>query len=105
MLILVALIILYILICIGAFRLYFYLQYLNQQKRSDSLMKNINSYLLFACFICLEIPFAIFFPAWLSEKLHVFERTPNTTMYFLIFGCVVLATAIWKGRIAKKNTF
>ena len=99
----IVLIFLYILICIGAVRLYFNLQSLNQKSRRNSLYKNINSYLLFACFVCLEIPFAIFFPAWLSEKLQVVERTSDTTMYFLLFGCLVLAVATWKGRIAKKD--
>jgi len=99
----VALIFLYILISIGAFRLYFHLQSLNQKRKSDFLIKTINSYLLFACFICLEIPFAIFFPAWLSEKLQVVARTSDTTMFSLIFGCIVLAISIWKGRISKKD--
>ena len=95
----------YILISIGACRVYFYLQCQNNQRRAGSFMKLISSYLLFAGFICLIIPFTIFFPSWLSEKLEFIDRTQNSTMYFILFGCVILIIALWKGRIHDQKQF
>tara|TARA_B110000211_G_scaffold169736_1_gene191525 strand:- start:785 stop:1102 length:318 start_codon:yes stop_codon:yes gene_type:complete len=105
MIIFISLLVIYLLVSIGLVRLYFYLQGLNQKKRDGTFVKLMNSYLLFAFFVLISLPFTIFFPAWLSEKLEVVERTPDTTMYFILFGCFVLAIAIWKGRIPKQNEF
>ena len=99
MIIFISLLVIYLLVSIGLVRLYFYLQGLNQKKRDGTFVKLMNSYLLFAFFVLISLPFTIFFPAWLSE------RTPDTTMYFILFGCFVLAIAIWKGRIPKQNEF
>lgn len=95
----------YVILCIVGVRGYFYLQKRNIEKVGSGFRQIIYSYLLFAIFICLEIPFAIFFPMWLNEKLTVVDRTSQTTMCFLLLGCLTLALATWKGRASKPEGF
>jgi len=95
----------YVFFCISGFKIYFYLQNKNMKQTQNKLKRGIATYGLFACFILLEIPFAIFFPTWLSEKLNIVERTSETTMYFLLFGCLVLAFSIWNGRKSRPKGF
>ncbi|MDN7134968.1 hypothetical protein J6J28_04405 [Pseudidiomarina sp. 1ASP75-5] len=92
----------YMLVCIAAVRAYFYCQ--NKLKSyKDSLPLTLLSYMFFFVFILIEIPFAIFFPAWLSERFSVIERTSNNTMLLLLFGVFTLAFSIWQGRSAHCN--
>lgn len=85
--------------------MYFFFQDRNSKRATNTLNKNVIDYALFAGFICLQIPFSIFFPAWLSEKLEVVERTSDNTMYFLLFGCVVLAISMWIGWKSRPKAF
>lgn len=95
----------YVFLCISGFKLYFHLQIKNTNQTQNKLKKVIITYGLFACFILLEIPFAIFFPTWLSEKLDIVELTSETRIYFLLFGCLVLAFSIWSGRKSRPIDF
>jgi hypothetical protein len=99
------LIFIYIGICIGGFKLYFYLQGKNMDHANNRLRKWIVTYFLFAFFILLEIPFAIFFPFWLNNKLMVVEQSTNSSMYLLLSGCLVLAIALWYGRKSRPKGF
>ena len=99
------LILIYIILCVSGVKVYFHLQNRNKTKVQSTFKEHSFSYLLFVLFIFLEIPFAIFFPAWLSEKLAVVERTSESTMYFLLLGCLVLAFSIWKGRKFRPKYF
>ncbi len=103
MIIFLILMLVYIALCIGGFKGYFYLQNINDRQKSNRFLKVCYSYVLFAIFICLEIPFALFFPAWLSEKL--IEGASESTIYFLLFGCFVLGMSIWKGRSYRPKNF
>ena len=98
------LIIIYIFVSYLAIHFYFHLQ-----SRLISIknvpIKTLYIYVLFFLFILVEIPFVFFFPAWLSEKLEVFERTPETTMFLVLFGAIVLAGSIWKGRSSRPSNF
>lgn len=96
--------ILYIALCIFGFKLYFFLQRKNLNTR-DKLKKSIASYALFILFICIEIPFAIFFPAWLNTQLNVLEKSSESTMYLLIFGVAVLSLSIWNARKDRPENF
>jgi len=58
--------------------------------------KVILEYIAWLVFIILYIPYSIFFPAWLSEYLVVWERTPDLTAAMIILGCVASAIAIFK---------
>ncbi|WP_419148870.1 hypothetical protein [Pseudoalteromonas 'SMAR'] len=102
MLLFTAIIILYISTCISLFKLYFFLQKKNQQ--SSSAISVIASYLLFACFIIIAVPFAIFFPAWINVKLGAISGPESSTM-LILFGCVVLAMSIWQGRKSRPTHF
>lgn len=89
--------IVYIALCILGFKLYFFLQQKNLNTRGK-LKKGIASYALFMLFICIEIPFAIFFPAWLNARLNVLDKNSESTMYLILFGVVVLSLSIWNAR-------
>jgi hypothetical protein len=92
----------YVFLCMFGFKLYFHLRSRTISKNYSKFKKDILSYLLSTCFIVLEIPFAIFFPAWLGEELMIVERTSESSMYFLLFGCLVLAIALWNSRKYQK---
>lgn len=104
MTIFITLIIIYMLVSYFGVRIYFCFQNGLKDKK-NSLSKLVFTYLIFFLFILVEIPFVIFFPAWISEKLDVFERTSETTMFLILFGVVVLIGAIWKGRASRANNF
>jgi len=53
---------------------------------------------LWLVFVALLVPFAVFFPAWLSEAMSVWVRTETLTMGFILFGSIVLATVVFLGR-------
>ena len=97
MILFVSLILIYTIVCIFGVRLYFYCHSTIKEVRKG-VSSILLSYLLFFIFVLIEIPFAIFFPAWLSAKLTIFEHSPNSTMFLLLFGVTVLALSIWKGR-------
>jgi hypothetical protein len=96
--------VMYIALCILGFKLYFFLQQKNLHTR-DKLKKGIVSYALFILFICIEIPFAIFFPAWLSTRLNVLDKSSESTLYLLILGVIVLSLSIWKARKDRPEDF
>lgn len=48
-------------------------------------------------FVIAQVPIGIFFPAWLSEKWKILVPGPLTTTLLLLFGCVTLALAAWRG--------
>lgn len=90
-------IVVYILICYWGVRIYFS-SVAKAHKGIDSpITRNLVIYALFFAFIAIELPVAIFFPAWLSEKLMVFKRTSEITAILLAFGSCVLIGAVWKG--------
>ena len=95
----------YVFLCVKGVDSYFYLQSKNMSQTHNKLKKNIVTYLLFVLFVLLEIPFAIFFPVWLSEKLMVVEGNSEMRIIFLLFGCLVLGFSIWKGRNSKPKYF
>lgn len=95
----------YIALCIVGFKGYFYLQCKVKSLKSNNLSKAIYSYTLFIVFICVEIPFAIFFPAWINSKLMMLDENTATTASMLLFGCFVLAISIWKGKSYRPNDF
>lgn len=105
MIIFLILILAYITLCIAGFRGYFYLQEINQSYKANKVLKVFYSYVLFAVFICIEIPFALFFPAWLSAELMIWDEVAESTVYFLIFGCLVLGISIWKGKKYRPKNF
>ena len=96
--------VMYIALCMLGFKLYFFLQQKNLHTR-DKFKKGIASYALFILFICIEIPFAIFFPVWLNTRLNVLEKSSESTMYLLIFGVVVLSLSIWNARKDRPKGF
>lgn len=96
--------VMHIILCVLGFKLYYFLQRKNLHTR-DKLKKCIVSYALFILFIGIEIPFAIFFPAWLNVKLNVFDKSPESTMYLLIFGVAVLILSIWNTRKERPKNF
>ncbi|HCD12483.1 MAG: hypothetical protein JG763_911 [Shewanella sp.] len=96
--------VMYIALCMLGFKLYFFLQQKNLNTR-DKLKKGIVSYVLFILFICIEIPFTIFFPVWLNTKLNVIKENSESTMYLLIFGVVVLGLSIWHARKDRPKGF
>lgn len=98
------LIITYIFVCIFGVKYYFYLQKQNLRTTSK-FKKNIVSYALFALFVCIEIQFAIFFPTWLNSKLMTFEKSSDSTMYLLLFGCLILGLSVWKARKERPSEF
>lgn len=97
--------VLYAVTCVIGFKLYFYLQGRNMAQSYNRLNKGIVTYLLFLVFILLEIPFTIFFPFWLNSKLIVFETSKTSLMYLLLFGCFILAVALWFGRKSRPKGF
>jgi len=96
-------ILVYVIACIIGVRAYFSLMSKSKIKLKNSLTQIISSYILFGVFVITVIPFAIFFPAWLSEKLMIIERTSTSTIILILFGCFVLALSIWKGRNYRKD--
>jgi len=90
----VVIILAYILACYLGVRFYFYMVFLVQNSFAGPVIKIIYSYLLFALFVLLEVPFAIFFPLWVFDKLGVAEPAQTITVSLIIFGCVVLAVSI-----------
>jgi len=74
-------------------------------KANVAIRKNIRGkifleYIAWIIFIVLYLPYSFFFPAWLSEYLAVWERTPNSTTFMLFFGMVVSVIGMFKaGRI------
>ncbi len=55
------------------------------------------SYSLFLAFILIEIPIALFFPAWVSEVLEVIKYTPESTAGLIVIGCCVLVFSVIYG--------
>ncbi len=91
------------LACYLGVRLYFFLGIWVGNHITGSAYKIIYRYLLFGIFVVLEIPFAIFFPAWAFNKFKIVEYTPTTTMSFILFGCLVLSISVWKGNVYRKK--
>lgn len=100
----IVIIAIYIVLSVLGFKLYFFLQNKNLDTKSK-LKKVVASYTLFILFIFIEIPFAIFFPAWLNAKLNVFNQSSNYTMYLLLFGTLVLCFSIWYARNDRPKLF
>lgn len=73
-----------------------YIAKANVTVRSKIKGKVVLEYIVWLAFIILYIPYSIFFPAWLSECLVVWERTPDLTAAMIILGCGVSAIAIFK---------
>ena len=86
-------------------RLYIRLKVFVTNFAKRKTLRVLLEYGVFVLFILIEIPFSIFFPAWISEKLAVIERTPNTTASLIVFGCVVLAFSVWLGNRAEARRF
>lgn len=77
-----------------------YIAKANVAVRSKIKGKIALEYIAWLVFIILYIPYSLFFPAWLSEYLVVWERTPNLTAAMIILGAVVSAIAMLKaGRV------
>lgn len=91
-------ILVYVILCLIGVRVYFFLMSKNKIKLKNSVTQIICSYILFGTFVITVIPFAVFFPAWISEKLMVIERTSASTITLILFGCFVLALSLWKGK-------
>jgi hypothetical protein len=87
----------YALACYGGIRGYcsvavkIYKQ--TQQPPVQRLLTNV----WFLAFVVIEIPFAIFFPAWLAEKLSIFAPGSFSTGGLILLGAATLAAATWKG--------
>lgn len=96
--------IIYIALCIFGFKLYFFLQRKNLNTRGE-FKKVVVSYVLFILFVCIEIPFAIFFPAWLNAKLNVLSKSSESIMYLLLFGVIVLGFSLWNARKDRPKSF
>lgn len=95
----------YIAICIWGFKWYFHFQSLVRASKSSGFMRGVYSFILFIIFICIEIPFAIFFPAWVNSRLMIFEENTGTTAFMLLFGCLILAISLWKGKAYRPHDF
>lgn len=95
----------YIMACIWGFKWYFYVQNLVKVSKFRVFLKNICNFMLFIIFICIEVPFAIFFPAWVNAKLMIIDENAGTTSSMLLFGCFVLIISVWKGKAYHPNNF
>jgi hypothetical protein len=74
-----------------------YIAKVNVAVRNKIKGKVALEYIAWLVFIILYIPYSFFFPAWLSEYLMVWERTPNLTATMLGLGMVVSVLAMFKG--------
>lgn len=54
-------------------------------------------YIAWILFIFIYIPYSFFFPAWLSESMELWQRTPDATMIMILFGAAISAIGIYKG--------
>jgi len=59
--------------------------------------------LIWLAFFAVMLILAFLFPAWLSEKLVVFERSEISTGILILFGGVVLVTTLWRGWLSKQG--
>jgi len=87
---------LYIVACYLGIRGYFAGAGYLHQRLHNKAIRSVLLYPWFLAFVVVEVPFGIFFPAWLSEKWSVFPRTPGTTTGLLLFGSCCLALAAWR---------
>ena len=93
----------YFYICYFFARLYFSRKRFKKEVSKNKLAKIITEYVFFLTFISLEIPFAFFFPAWISNKLIVTQNNPINTILLIFFGAIVLVISLSLGyRRAKK---
>lgn len=93
----------YFFFCFGVVRLYFFLAGNIYLRSNNAIIKNGLIYALFAIFVLTVIPIGIFFPAWISEKLDVIDRSPSVTIMLILFGCAVLVTSLWMGWRSKEG--
>jgi len=94
----------YIFGCYLCARTYFYFMDFLRQSPKNVFIRNLMIYGLFIVFVIIEIPFAIFFPAWISEKMAIFERTSFTTGGLILFGFFVLVISALLGRKNSKRS-
>lgn len=88
---------LYMYACYLAIRGYFFVASYLHQKFHNNVARSALLYAWFLAFAAVEVPFGIFFPAWVSEKWKIFAREPTTTTLLILFGCASLALAAWRG--------
>ena len=74
-----------------------YIAKLNVVVRRKILGKLVFEYVAWLLFIIIYIPYSIFFPAWFSESLALWQRTPNTTAVMILFGVTVMVFGVYKG--------
>src|SRR6187402_996574 len=93
----VAAIIAHIVLCYMCTKLYFSLVANTYQRAWGDVRKNCVAAILFLVFVIVEIPLAIFFPAWANAKLEVIgsDHGRAFTSAFIIFGCFVLLSTLW----------
>lgn len=91
----VAVIIAYISICYLGAKLYFLLVANAYQKSWSNIIKKCVVAILFLGFAIVEIPIAIFFPAWANAKLEVMGNERASTSALIMFGCFVLLVTLW----------
>lgn len=98
-------IITYMAICYLGARLYFSFVVNTHQKTWSKLTKGSVLAILFLGFIIIEIPFSIFFPAWVSAKLGIMvdEQGREFTSAFIGFGCFVLLSTLWMAWRSKEG--
>ncbi len=82
--------VLYIASCI-------YLAKLNARVRRKINGKLLFEYIAWLLFIVVYIPYSFYFPAWLSENMELWQRTPNTTIMMLFIGIAVSGFGLYKG--------
>ncbi len=65
---------------------------------TNKIIRTFYQYALFLVFLVVDIPFSIFFPAWVSEKFLVIEHSSTSTLNLILLGCCVLVLTLWIGK-------
>ena len=96
----------YWFVCILGFKLYVQVANCIGQQIRTRAIRTMLLYIWFLGFVFCEVPFAFFFPAWLSESLEVFSPQPLTTGLLIMFGAVTFAFSgwyAWRGETARES--
>jgi hypothetical protein len=81
-----------------------YFRKLNRTRPRNGILYRILEYLLFLPFVLLVVPVSIFFPAWLSELLGVFQPTAKATSILLFVGMLALVVSVAFGRLTARRS-
>lgn len=89
----------YFYMCYLGMRTYFFVAIYTHQN-FPKVVVHLALFVWLIIFALFLLP-VLFFPAWLSEKLVIFERSSTITSILILLGGVVLVMTLWRGWLSK----